>query len=203
MYANHITYSLILLTVVKTPLEIIGGIASVMQVLQTTLDIAERIKSANDKKKLSMVINRNSKEVASLREIIAIVEGEDALKTEPVLAEIVAIADLATALQELLKSMEDSGFATRVLHGKDQKEELGSLTGEIAKAKSNLTLKIQSAHVGLTMMENKKIVVHMEKLEVVNANLTRLVDDFEGLFIAELVKGREPCGKKIALFLTQ
>ncbi|KAF7508611.1 hypothetical protein GJ744_009160 [Endocarpon pusillum] len=117
-----------------TPLLIIGGISAVVQILQTAIDIANRVKSANDKKGLTMVINRNQKEVGSLKEIVTIVNEEKALQTKAIFAEVMERADLAEKLADLLKTMEDASFISKFANGKDQKEELSNSTGDIAKA---------------------------------------------------------------------
>jgi hypothetical protein len=165
-----------------------------VQILQTAIDVATKVQAARDKKGLASVIKANRKEVESLRDIVAIVDKEKVLQTKTILEEIAEILELAKTLEDLLKLMEDASFTSRVVHGKNQKEELSSLTGEIAKRKSNLTMKIQGAHVGLTVSADKKFVVQMEKIESLDANLKRLINGFDGLSIVEVVKGKEPNG---------
>lgn len=167
-----------------------------MQLLQTTIDIADRIKSAKDKKHTQALIKSNRKEVASLKDIVAIVDKEETLRTQAITAEIAEIAVLAQNLEDLLNSMENANFATAFIHGKDQKAELTFFTGEIVKLKSNLMLKIQSAHVGLTILANQKCAAQVQKIESVDAMLRKLISDFEGLLIADIVTGKEPGGKK-------
>ena len=166
-----------------------------MQLLQTAIDVADRIKSAKDKKSLFQVIKSNQKEVVSLKDIVAAVEKEEALRTQTVTTEIADIAVLAQNLEDLLKVMESSSFVVRFAHGKDQKADLMFLTGEIAKFKSNLMLKIQGAHVGLTVSANKVFLARLEKIENVDAMLKQLLSDFDGLSIAEVIEGRKPGGK--------
>jgi len=175
-----------------TGLEIIGGISAVLAILQTTIDVANRIKSAADKKRISIVVKQNQKEVTSLKDMVAIVKDEQALQTKSIIIEIGEIGELAIKLEDLLRTIDDAGFISRFVHGKDQKEELSSLTGDVAKAKLNLIIKIQSAHVGLTVSGDQKFMVQMEKIESMDRNLKQLINGFEGLSIGEVVKGREP-----------
>lgn len=142
-----------------------------------------------------MILVRNHKEVTSLKEIVMLIKAEQSLQTKVIIAEIANIATLARELEDLLRVMEDKGFIGRFMHGKDQKAEIGRLTGNIAGTKLNLTVKIQNAHVGVTVLANRKLVVQMEKIEAVDANLKRLINGFEGLFIALLMKDRELNGE--------
>ena len=172
----------------------LDGMSAVLAILQTSIDVADRVKYAKDKKGLTMVINQKQKEVTSLKEIVVIVNEEKALQIKTIITEFAEIGELATKLEDLLKMIGDAGFVGKFVHGKDQKEVLGTLTADIVKAKSNLNIKIQSAHVGLTVPADRKFVVQTKILESVETSLKRQIDDLEGLSIWEIVKGREPSG---------
>ncbi|KAJ5652590.1 hypothetical protein N7507_010016 [Penicillium longicatenatum] len=174
-----------------TVLDVLGGISAVVQILQTAIEIADRIKHAKDKKSLFMILNQNHKEVTSLKDIVMVVKEEQSLHTKDIMAELANISTLAEELEDMLRVMEDKSFIGRFIHGKDHKAEVGRLTGNIAGTKLTLTMKIQNAHVGITVLANRKLVVQMEKIEAVDANLKSLINGFEGLFIAILMKDRE------------
>ncbi|KAJ5772105.1 hypothetical protein N7520_002634 [Penicillium odoratum] len=171
--------------------DVLGGISAVVQILQTAIEIADRIRHAKDKKSLFMILNQNHKEVTSLKDIVMVVKEEQSLHTKDIIAELANIATLAEELEDMLRIMEGKGFIGRFMHGKDHKAEVGRLTGNIAGTKLTLTMKIQNAHVGVTVLANRKLVVQMEKIEAVDANLKKLINGFEGLFIALLMKDRE------------
>jgi len=175
-----------------TPVDILGVISAVVQILQTTIDIAKRVKLAKDKKGLAETISQNEKETNSLKEIVAIVGKEEALQTKAIMAEVAEIAELGTKLEGLLKKMETADFTNRLMYGNRQQMELAVLTGDITKCKLNLTVKIQCAHVGLTVSADRKFVVQMERMESVDTQLKSLIQDFGGLAIGGLLKGRKP-----------
>lgn len=142
-----------------------------------------------------MILNQNQKEVTSLKDIVMVVKEEHSLHTKDIIAELENVSTLAEELEDILRVMEDKGFMGRFIHGKDHKTEVGRLTGNIACTKLTLIMKIQNAHVGVTVLANRKLVVQMEKIEAVDANLKRLINGFEGLFIALIMRGREINGK--------
>ncbi|KAL4875066.1 hypothetical protein BJY04DRAFT_224374 [Aspergillus karnatakaensis] len=162
-----------------------------MQALQVLIDVADKIRTATDKKGLIGIVTQNRKEVSALKDLVAIVEGQPPLQTKAILEEVDGIAEQAEKLEELLTAMESGSFSVRLRHGPSQKEELTALTGNIAKAKSNLTMKIQSAHVGLTILFNDRFVVQMDKLEAVEQTLKQMMVGFEGLLIRHVVEGKE------------
>jgi hypothetical protein len=119
---------------------------------------------------------------------------ERALQTLPVLEELETINELITKTVDLLKTIEDASFASRFSHGKDRNRELSDLAGDIAKAKINLDLKIQQAHVGLTRLTNKQLVVQMKTLQRVENSVGILIDQFDGFFITDVVEGKPTNG---------
>jgi hypothetical protein len=177
-------------------LEIIGGISAVFQILQTALDISERLRAAGDKKGLARTVERNHRELKSVRDVVAAVEKEEALQTLPVLEEIDRINELVTKTLDLLRTIEDANFVSRLSHGKDRNRELSDLAGDIGKAKINLNMKIQQTHVGLTRLASKQLAVQMKTLEKVEHSVGTLIDQFDGFFITQVVEGKPTNGKQ-------
>ncbi|UKZ46409.1 hypothetical protein TrVGV298_000612 [Trichoderma virens] len=172
-----------------TPLE--SSIGAAVQILQVIIDLSSRIKSAADKRALSLLISQSQNEVTSLKDIVMTIGEEESLQTKTIIEEIAIIQELAISLEDLLKTMESAGFLGRFRHGDDHRDELRTLTAEISRVKSNLMMKIQSAHVGLTVSSNQRFIVQMDKIEQVDANLKRLISGFEGLMIRDYLHGRE------------
>jgi hypothetical protein len=128
--------------------------------------------------------------VKSLTEIVVIIDKEEALQTKEVIGEVAEIVDLVQKIKGLLKTMEDSSFRSNIKNGKKWKAELLTLTTSITNAKGTLMLKIGSANVGLIQLTHNKYAVQMEKLENVESQLNKLVDNFGCLEISEVVRRR-------------
>lgn len=176
----------------QSGLEILGGISAIISIIEAAVKVADRISQAKDKDAWTTLIDRNRKEMRSLQKIVELIKQEEALRTKDIIEEVAEISELATKVQQLLKKMEEAGFRSNFKNGKSWKLELQALTSSISTAKGTLTLKIGSAHVGLTMDANKKYAVQMEKIDNVESQLKKLVDDFGCLDISEVIKGRKP-----------
>ena len=146
------------------------------------------------------ILDRNKKELATLNEILQLVTAEKALQTAGITSEIMKMGDFGKQLKECLEQMEPAGknsvqqFSSKFARGAKDKERLNELMIQITNAKHSLMLKIQTAHVGLTMTTEKAIVANTEKIASVDHMLRELIEDFDGLEIAELVKDLKPRG---------
>ncbi|KAH7077555.1 hypothetical protein BKA63DRAFT_508501 [Paraphoma chrysanthemicola] len=173
-------------------LEVLGGISAIISIIEASVKVADRISEARDKDGWTNLIDQNRKDMRSLQQIVEIVGQEEALHTKDIIEEVAEISELATKVLELLKTMEGSGSLSNFQNGKKWKTQLLDLNSSISKAKGTLTLKIESAHVGLTLDNNKKYAVQMQKIENVESHLKKLVDDFDCLDISKVVRGRKP-----------
>ncbi|KAH7083735.1 hypothetical protein FB567DRAFT_91082 [Paraphoma chrysanthemicola] len=173
-------------------LEILGGISAIISIIEASVKVADRISEARDKDAWTDLIDRNRKEMRSLQQIVELVKEEEALHTKDIIEELAEISEWATKVLELLKTMEGSGFRSNLQNGRKWKKDLLSYTLSISNAKATLTLKIASAHVGLTVGTDKKYAVQMKKIESVESQLNKLLDSFVCLEISDLVRGRTP-----------
>jgi uncharacterized protein YlzI (FlbEa/FlbD family) len=113
------------------------------------------------------------------------------LQTKEIVWELINIAELSTNLQDLLRAINDSKFLERLAHGEDMKMQLNELNGNIFKAKVNLMLKIETAHVGLTLVNGQSYAVQIEQLNRVESQLKQLMQNFGCLEISELITERD------------
>lgn len=143
-----------------------------------------------------MVVNQNRKDVSSLKEVIQAIYAEEVLQTETIIAEIAESVSLVEKIEDVLKVIQDAKFVSRFKHGEDRRKELKSYTTELRTVKSNLVMKVQTAHVGLTRTVGEKLVAIPEQIESLDAKLTQLISGFDGLWIHEVLKDREPDGER-------
>ncbi|UKZ72992.1 hypothetical protein TrVFT333_000631 [Trichoderma virens FT-333] len=66
-----------------TPLE--SSIGAAVQILQVIIDLSSRIKSAADKRALSLLISQSQNEVTSLKDIVTTIGEEESLQTKTII----------------------------------------------------------------------------------------------------------------------
>jgi hypothetical protein len=107
-------------------------------------------------------------------------------------------------LAALLKELDPGSktkinkFARQLLEGSADEKKLSSIMDELAQIKASILLCIQMANVGVMRDMNRQIVADAAKIERIDSNLQKQLeqlDDYEGLRIARLIKGRRPSGK--------
>lgn len=181
-------------------MEVIGAISAVIGILNTAIDISQRVLDATDKKSFRALLDRNKKELVSLNEILQVVKNENGLQTQVITSEIMRMGSLGEELQNVLNQMERQNknslqqFGNRLANNSKDKQKLNELSSQIMSAKHNLILKIQTAHVGLTKTTGDAIVANTETILNVNRKLQGLIKDFDGLEIADLIRHRKPRG---------
>jgi hypothetical protein len=115
--------------------------------------------------------------------------------------------DLAALLKELDPGSKTkiNQFARQLLEGSADEKKLSSIMDELAQIKVSILLCIQMANVGVMRDMNKQIVVDAAKIERIDLNLQKQLeqlDDYEGLRIARLIKGRRLSGRLLTIFAT-
>jgi hypothetical protein len=115
--------------------------------------------------------------------------------------------DLAALLKELDPGSKTkiNQFARQLLEGSADEKKLSSIMDELAQIKVSILLCIQMANVGMMRDMNKQIVVDAAKIERIDSNLQKQLeqlDDYEGLRIARLIKGRRLSGRLLTIFAT-
>jgi hypothetical protein len=126
------------------------------------------------------------------------------LHTASLGAELVRMQQVQHRLAAHLKEL-DPGSRTKInqlahqlLEGSADEKKLSSIMDELAQIKASMLLCIQMANVGVMRDMNKQIVADAVKIERIDSNLQKhleQLDDYEGLRIARLIKGRRPSGK--------
>jgi hypothetical protein len=115
--------------------------------------------------------------------------------------------NLAALLKELNPESKTkiNQFARQLFEGSTDEKKLSSIMEELAQIKASILLCIQMANVGVLRNMNKQIVADAAKIERIDSNLQKQLeqlDEFEGLRIARLIKGRRLSGELPIVFAT-
>ncbi|KAF7912335.1 uncharacterized protein EAF01_001356 [Botrytis porri] len=180
-------------------LEIIGALSAISGLLESSINLLSRLRRTyNDQKNASQVLGAHVVEIQGLLTILELVKHEANLRTAGVLSEIENIRKIAMELMsnlEVMLSGEKSQarrFAHQFLQGTKEQEILAKLMERLEHAKSNLSLSLHVAHVGVTQFVGDKVAINMDILNRVDGLLRNVFGDDGGLKIAEAVKNYRP-----------
>ncbi|SCO48099.1 uncharacterized protein FFMR_09008 [Fusarium fujikuroi] len=169
-------------------LEIVGAASAVLGFVETAISLLGRLRQAYDRQtELSTVFNTYNRELTSTQNIIKIVRDEQALQTVAVASEL---QEMSTVLERLVDVL-------RVFN--DQKSSIRDTVEDLGRAKLNLMLRIQAAHVGLTRSLDNNIAVNTNAVERVNSLLEPVLGEGRGLHITNLLRDRHTRGDGIVM----
>jgi hypothetical protein len=126
-----------------------------------------------------------------------VVKDEEALRTAAVTGQLITIQGLAKQLHEYLQSLDPEGkshlrqFTHQLFKGSQDEMTLAAIMEEVARAKSDLSLHIQVANVGLTKTIADGLAVNAGLVRRVDSILQQVLGKGQGLKIAKLL-GDEP-----------
>ncbi|RGP69895.1 hypothetical protein FLONG3_7651 [Fusarium longipes] len=177
-------------------LEILGAASAVLGFVETAVSLIGRLRDAYDRQtELSSVLDTYRRELISTRDILQIVRDEDALQTAAVGNELVEIENVSTKIVELLKTLtQEKGsvrqFTHQLVHGSRDERKLSDIFEQLGRAKFNLMMRMQAAHVGLTRKLDNSIAVNTSIVERVNRLLEPVLEEGQGLKIAKFLHDR-------------
>lgn len=149
---------------------------------------------------------RHEDELDSIKTILQQLDKKENsdLHTASLGAELARMKQVQHKLSVLLKELDPGSktkinqFARQLLEGSADEKKLSSIMDELAQIKASILLCIQMANVGVMRNMNRQIVADAAKIERIDSNLQKQLeqlDDYKGLRIARLIKGRRPSGK--------
>jgi hypothetical protein len=136
-----------------------------------------------------------------------VVKDEEALRTAAVISQSTIIQGLAKKLHEYLQSLdpEDKShfrqFTHQLFRGSQDEMVLAAMIEKIARAKSDLSLHIQVANVGLTRTVADGLAVNADVVRRVDLVLQQIFGEGQGLRITNLLGERLVQGESGLQFL--
>ncbi|KAI9690728.1 MAG: hypothetical protein M1820_009859 [Bogoriella megaspora] len=179
--------------------EIIGTISAANNLIETAFQIIKRLRQAYERQKESAaLLDSLSEEILSIGKIVSIVEDEDALQTANVSAVLIKLRMTEDNLVNWLKKADPGKKGLmrqslyQLVHGSKEYKILGEIKDELTRVKSDLSITIQVAHVGVTWTAKLEIVANNKIIRRVNKRLVKLFGKDGGLKIADLLEHRSP-----------
>lgn len=111
-------------------------------------------------------------------------------------SESVTLEAIAGKLVSCLQSLDPAGKSSarqllhQLAHGSKDEKTLADIMNDLGRAKSNLSLHLQVANVGLTRSVENTIVADAEVIRRIDRLLQQVFGEGRGLQIAELLKDR-------------
>ncbi|KAJ4352552.1 uncharacterized protein N0V89_007901 [Didymosphaeria variabile] len=184
--------------------EILGAVSASTNLLENALSVIKCIRKALKRQKdLVHVLICHEDELDSIKTILQqLIKKENSdLHTASLGAELIRMQQVQNKLAVLLSDLDPGSkskinqFARQLLEGSADEKKLSSIMDELAQIKASILLCIQMANVGLMQDMNRQIVADAAKIERIDSNLQKQLeqlDDYKGLRIARLIKGRRP-----------
>ncbi|KAF2004053.1 hypothetical protein P154DRAFT_459751 [Amniculicola lignicola CBS 123094] len=184
--------------------EILGAVSASTNLLENALSVIKCLRKAQRRQKdLVYVLIRHEDELDSIKSILQQLDKKENsdLHTASLGAELARMQQVQHKLAALLKELDPGSktkinqFARQLLEGSADEKNLSSIMDELAQIKASILLCIQMANVGVMRDMNRQIVADAAKIERIDSNLQKQLeqlDNYEGLRIAQLIKGRRP-----------
>ncbi|KFY97525.1 hypothetical protein V498_02017 [Pseudogymnoascus sp. VKM F-4517 (FW-2822)] len=177
-------------------LEVIGAASAVLCLFESAFRLVEELRRANERRKdLLTVLDKHTRELTKTKNIIQTVKDEEALQTAGVAFELVEMDNITRRLVAALDALQnDKGRALQILHqlahGSKDEDNLATIMRELSRAKSDLELRINVAHVGLTRTLQNTLIANTTIVERVDVLVQSVLGEGRGLKIATLLQNR-------------
>lgn len=191
-----------------------GAVSASTNLIENALSVIKSLRKAQRRQKdLVYVLIRHEDELDSIKTILQQLDKNENsdLHTASLGAELARMQQIQHKLAALLKELNPGSktkinqFARQLLEGSADEKKLSGIMEELAHIKASILLCIQMANVGVMRNMNRQIVADAAKIERIDSNLKKQLeqlDDFEGLRIGRLIKGRRPSSKLPTIFAT-
>jgi hypothetical protein len=192
----------------------VGAVSACTNLLENALSAIKCLRKAQRRQKdLVCVLIRHEDELDSIKTILQQLDKKENsdLHTASLGVELARMQQIQHNLAALLKELNPESktkinqFARQLFEGSTDEKKLSSIMEELAQIKASILLCIQMANVGVLRNMNKQIVADAAKIERIDSNLQKQLeqlDEFEGLRIARLIKGRRLSGELPIVFAT-
>lgn len=150
------------------------------------------------------MLDKHTLELTKTKNTIKLVVDEEALQTAAVAAELVDMDSIAERLVADLKALQSdkgrvSQFLHQLVHGPKDESNLAGIMSDLSRAESNLALRINVAHVGMTRTLHNTMVANTAVVERVDALVQSVLGGDRGLKIAMLLRNRPVQGRVFAM----
>ena len=184
-------------------------VSAVSTLIEQSFTLLERVQTAVERQKSnSSNLIDLSRDITSAKEIVGLVKDEAVLGTAGVAKAMGDVLRVVTNLEVFFKELEISAlnspvrqFAHQLIKGTKEQQKMDELMKGLRNAKSNLSLHIQVAHVGLTRTASQALAVDPNIVERIDKLLQKRLGEGKGLRIAALIRQR-PRSCKRGLILT-
>lgn len=171
--------------------------------IEQSFTLLGRVQTAVERQKgFSNYLNELSCGITTTKDIVGLVRDERDLNTKGVLKAIRNVVKVVTALEGFLINLENgamNGQARQIVHqlfkGSKEQQKLDEMKSALLAAKSDLSLYIQLAHVGL-IRDASEAVVNAILVDRIDRLLQTRLGQGQGLHIATLIKQRPRNGKQ-------
>ncbi|KAI9730889.1 MAG: hypothetical protein M1834_005607 [Cirrosporium novae-zelandiae] len=178
-------------------LEVLGAASAALALLESALRIIGHVRKAYRRQKnFTTVLDRHNHELKDIKTIIAVTEHEKALRTEAVTSELIKIKAIGQRLVDHLNTLAPQDkrimrqFTDQLINGSKNETILANVMDELSRAKSNLSLYIQVANVGLTCTVEGIFIVNAIAVSRIDSLVQQILGQGQGLEIAEFLRDR-------------
>ncbi|KAG5796694.1 hypothetical protein H9Q69_004269 [Fusarium xylarioides] len=184
-------------------MDIIGTISGVAGLVDQSIRLVKRVRKAyHDAEDFPNVLKGHAKKLKLVQAIIRTVQDEAELQTATVTLQLNSMKDVITSINSCLKTMEDNASNPSTIqrtwhqfsHGKANEKTLSDHMTDLDDAKSNLSLVIQLAAVGLVASKDntRVLIADTRVIERTNKALVDVFGEEGGLQLAKLIQDRQP-----------
>jgi len=163
--------------------------------------VIKRVRTAYERQReLASVLDSYNDELVTIRDVLQIVRDEESLRTAAVASQIDGIESLARKLNICLQALDPGpkGFVRQLTHqlahGSKEEKTLADIMDALGHAKSDLSLHVQVANVGLIRTVGDKLFANAEVIGRVDLVLQQVFGEGRGLKIAALLGNRPTQG---------
>lgn len=174
------------------PVGVLSAIATVISIIDVLGRGMHELYMARERHQdVPKVMSSHCEELFNIKNILHVVQQQEILQLGSILEDLDQLHQHGKNLQRTLRKFgkergQFQGLAHQLLHGKRSLDELNEIMGKLGRAKANISLKIQVAHVGLTRSLGEVIVVNCERTEALGMKLEELLNAGNGSRIAGL-----------------
>ncbi|KAG8162431.1 hypothetical protein KVR01_008196 [Diaporthe batatas] len=176
----------------------IGTASAVISLLETAISLVRTIQTARKQvKDLPKVLSDTSAQLEGLVQSLILVKSEPNLQTASVMLQVTAIIDVAEELRDVLKTLrerQEKSSGRQMMHaitaGNEDEKKIAGIVSRVDSARSELTLRIMVAQVGLIGSLSDGFRVASLTLAEVNAKVNSCLG--RDLVLANMTRGRAP-----------
>jgi hypothetical protein len=183
--------------------EVLGILTGAVAAIEQSISLFNTIKNAvNSVRDLPKVIDKHTKELKRIKDLVNLIQAEQALRTLAVGAAAEHVQDGAEKLRqrlELLKKHSETSKVEQVIRAfisGSNESKVEKIMKELVEAKLGLVANMLVVNVGLTQGVDKSLKVNTATIQRVNDLIQeRLGDNTKSLKLAERMKGRAANGE--------